>query len=195
MFRLVAGLDKEGLYTVAPLLRATLPARFTRRFTPVVRLDQPRPLSFDNFLESTDARDFPPRELFAAAAESFAAARRALERMVAKLRASTAPNAVRPRAARPAPPSRCSTASRCPQSPACARGARPPRGERRARAPQDKGLEAEEALREAEGSLAVASYNAALSSALRDRADGHSATCLPRPRARARSAPRAPAGA
>jgi len=100
---------------VAPLLQATLPARFTRRFTPVVRLDQPRPLSFDNFLESTDARDFPPRERFAAAAESFAAARRALERMVAKLRASAAPNAVRPRAARPAPPSGCPSASGCPR--------------------------------------------------------------------------------
>ena len=41
------------------------------RFTPVVRLDHPQPLSYDNFLESTDATSFEARDLYAAAAESF----------------------------------------------------------------------------------------------------------------------------
>ena len=41
------------------------------RFTPVVRLDHPQPLSYDNFLESTDATNFQARDLYAAAAESF----------------------------------------------------------------------------------------------------------------------------
>ncbi|KAJ1478600.1 Mak10 subunit, NatC N-terminal acetyltransferase-domain-containing protein [Baffinella frigidus] len=71
MFRLVAGLEKEGLYFVQPLHQASLPSRFTRRFTPVVRLDHPQPLSYDNFLESTDATQFHAQDLYAAAAESF----------------------------------------------------------------------------------------------------------------------------
>jgi hypothetical protein len=85
-FRVVAGLERDRLYAVPPLLSATLPLRFHRRFGALMRLDQPQALTYENFVASTDVAHFAAADLYAASAESFHCAKLIGERLLGKLK-------------------------------------------------------------------------------------------------------------
>lgn len=89
MFRLVAGLTRQGTYFIDPLSAASLPLRFHRRFSPVMRLEQPSALTYDHYLDSTDCSPYMPSDLFAASGESFAEAKAVCERLAHRLRDKT----------------------------------------------------------------------------------------------------------
>ncbi len=47
MFRMIAGLERAGIYCLDGLTRASVPLRFHRRFSPLSRLPQPQALFYD----------------------------------------------------------------------------------------------------------------------------------------------------
>lgn len=90
MFRVIAGMERDGIYYVDALTQASLPLRFHRRFSPVMRLQKPPALIFEHYSDSTDSSSFQSFELFIAAGESFAAAKEVAARLLSRMEAGAA---------------------------------------------------------------------------------------------------------
>eukprot|EP00281_Chroomonas_sp_CCMP1168_P015280 CAMPEP_0206213614 /NCGR_PEP_ID=MMETSP0047_2-20121206/1217_1 /ASSEMBLY_ACC=CAM_ASM_000192 /TAXON_ID=195065 /ORGANISM="Chroomonas mesostigmatica_cf, Strain CCMP1168" /LENGTH=757 /DNA_ID=CAMNT_0053635777 /DNA_START=358 /DNA_END=2631 /DNA_ORIENTATION=+ len=71
VFRMIAGMEREGSYYPDALTQASMALRFHRRFCVVFRLQSPQALLFEHYTDSTDSSNYQPYDLYAAAGESF----------------------------------------------------------------------------------------------------------------------------
>jgi len=82
LFRLLAGCHKHGVFVPKETPFTSLMQIFQRRFMIFMRLEQPNPLTFEHFLESSNVAPFRITQLYSAANESFRAAKASAEALL-----------------------------------------------------------------------------------------------------------------